>query len=259
MKKLEESQVMSMMFDIMDGRGYDWKDRNTVGAVRSLFMGFSYYLGKHKNKDTTVCCVLKDVLNKFHFAAYVQFIKNEEDSSDEGSWTLNFTYDEADVDYKNWETHNFPEDTVLAASLTKTCYNQLGIQYAFRPQMSKEDPEDGSAQEIFCTVMDTIKDYMRQSLGTDPVLELENYFTMTAEANGEKVYIGIEPSAILKQYVKDDAGIKEANEKLSEMNTKDIYTDDNLTLNGPYTEQQTQPGQPQPGFGLLGGLLGAAQ
>ena len=63
----------------------------------------------------------------------------------------------------------------------------------------------GSSTELVTVVLDALYDYMRANVTLDPVLQMDNYFTMTAEAvNDGSVYVGIEPSAILKQYVKDD-------------------------------------------------------
>lgn len=209
MKNYNESPIQSMVFNIMDGRNYIWSDKCTEMTIKSIFVGFASYLGKHKSKDKPVALILKDVYDKFHFAAYVQFLKQEEENADEGSWALNFTFEEEDIDKRNWEIHNFPEDEVAFAEVNKACFIQLGVGYNYIPKNDKTNSNDASPQELFCTVMDVIKEYMEQTLsGGDPSLEMDNYFTMTAEPNGEKIYIGIEPSPILKQYVKDDSEIE---------------------------------------------------
>ena len=44
-------------------------------------------------------------------------------------------------------------------------------------------------------------------------MHFDKYFMMTAELNGETVYVGIEPSALLKQFVKDDSTSAEKEDK----------------------------------------------
>ena len=51
---------------------------------------------------------------------------------------------------------------------------------------------------------------MQANMTEDNELNFEGYFTMTAKPDSDgKAYIGIVPSAQLKQLVKDDASIKE--------------------------------------------------
>jgi hypothetical protein len=52
---------------------------------------------------------------------------------------------------------------------------------------------------------------MRANVAIDPELEMTNYFTASAKLEGDgSVYIGVEPSALMKQHIKDDAAIDQA-------------------------------------------------
>jgi len=56
-------------------------------------------------------------------------------------------------------------------------------------------------------MIDAIADYMRGNVAVDPELEFTNYLSFKAELSGNDVYIGITPSPLLKQFVKDDSSI----------------------------------------------------
>ena len=59
-----------------------------------------------------------------------------------------------------------------------------------------------------CVVADSIKEYMRANVNVDPKVELPDFFTAEAQLDGDKIYVAITPSEVLKQHVKDDAAIE---------------------------------------------------
>ena len=208
MKNFTESTICQEIGKIMLNRSYGWNDHCSEVTIKTVFEGFSVYLGRNKNKDTTVCAILKDVNDKFHFAAYVQYQKQDEEGADEGSWTLNMTFDEKDIDKENWTIVSYPEDPVLAGIVSDIGYSRYGAYYQFAPKNNVNEVCDGSPQELMCTCIDVIASYMRANVANDPELEITGYATLTAKLEADNsVYIGVEPSALMKQHVKDDAAI----------------------------------------------------
>lgn len=209
MKKLLESTILMQIGKVMSSRDYGWNDFCSEACIKTIFEATAVFLGKNKSKDTPVALEFKDAMDNFHFAGYVQYHKQEEEGSDEGSWSLNYTFDQNDIDYKNWKVYSFPEDQQSFAVVSDIAYSQWGLVFRFVPKDNKGNVAEGSAQELLTTILDVIKEYMREMVSIDPVLVYDNYFTATAEMNGDSVYIGIQPSALLKQHVKDDAKVDE--------------------------------------------------
>ena len=208
MKNFLESTIPMQVGKIMAGRNYGWSDVCTEVSIKTLIEGFAVYLGRNKSKDTPLAIELLDTNGKFHFGMFVQYHKQDEEGADEGSWSLSMTFDEKDIDKENWTVINYPEDPVLGGIIYDVGYTRYGAYYKFTPKETAGQISEGSPQELFCTVIDVTVDYMRANVAIDPELELTNYFNITAklEADGS-VYLGIEPSALIKQHVKDDAAI----------------------------------------------------
>ena len=214
MKNYLESSIPMQIMKTFTSRDYGWNDFVSEACIKTLFEGAAIFLGKNKSKDTPVALVFKDANDKFHFAAYVQFHKQEEEGADEGSWTLNYTFNDEDIDAK-WKVYTFPESQAAYAVIADHGHDEYGLVFKFMPKDDNGNICEGSAQELFCTILDVIFDYMRSNVSIDPVLEFTNLFTMTGEIAGNNVYIGIEPSEHLKQHVKDDSGVA-ANQELPE-------------------------------------------
>lgn len=202
-----ESSIPMQIDKILSDRNYGWSDYCSEATIKTIFEGIAVFLGKVKSKDNPVALVFKDIYDKFVFAGYVQFHKQEEDENDQGSWTLNYTFAESDIDFKSWTIYYYPDSQVADQVLTDVGYSQFGLVFKFRSKDDNDQICEGSPQEIFAAILTTIYDYMRANVTIDPVLNFPNYFVATAELNGdnEGIYVGFEPSALLKQHIKDDA------------------------------------------------------
>lgn len=199
MVKYEETAIDNEILKVLQEKhNYSWDQTMSKDAVKMLLEGTAIYLGEVKSKKEVKACVLNDKSGNFIFGAFVRFIPNEEDET-KGSYSLNYTFDEKDitkdmkqVTYKDPVLHHIISDTGLKFRLGFNSYE---------------------GQEFIVPVIgvcaQAIKDYMRANVNVDPKLELEDFFTATAEMEGDKVYVGITPSAVLKQHVKDDASTEE--------------------------------------------------
>jgi hypothetical protein len=207
MKNFLESGINLQVSKTFTNRNYGWNDFATESCIKTLFEGAAIFLGKNKSKDTPTALVFKDIDGRFHFGAYVQFHKQEEEGTDEGSWTLSYTYNEDDIDPK-WAIYDFTESQVAYKAIIDIAHDKFGINFKYAPKDDNNKICEGSAQELLITIMDVIFDYMRANVSIDPVLEFPGYFTMTSEISGNSVYVGIEPSEQMKQHVKDDSEIE---------------------------------------------------
>ena len=208
MKNFMESTICLQVGKLMANKAYAWNDRCTEVSIKTLIEGMAVYLGRNKSKDKVVVAELRDAQDKFHFAMKVQYLKQDEDGADEGSWALTMTFDEKDIDYENSAVAKYPEDQVLAGIIYDIGYSRYGAFFKFQDKDNNNEVCEGSPQELLCTCIDGVADYMRANVSVDPVLEMENYFTATAKLEGDgSIYIGMEPSALMKQHIKDDSSI----------------------------------------------------
>lgn len=209
MKNLSETTIYTaIQKELSETREYSWNDHCSLAVIDSTFNAIASFLGKVKSKDNPVAVKITDVYGKFCFGAFVIFHKSEEEGTDEGSWTLNFTFDENDIE-KGWKVYTMPEDAELFDELASFAFNMYGMHYRYIPKDDNSSACDGSPQDIICVIFDVIKKYMEANATIDPCLEITRCATLTAAlADDGNVVIGFEPSPTLKQYVKDDANIK---------------------------------------------------
>lgn len=210
MKNLKETSLYVMVSnEFINSRHYGWNDQCTDIIIESTFSAFASFLGMVKNKDTTTAVVIKDIYGEFCFGAFVQFHKSEEEGTDEGSWTLNYTFDKNDIE-DSWKVYDFAEDMEVANNFYTVAYTKYGMGFATQPKDDNNAKPEGSAQDLVTIIFNMIKEYMRANITIDPQLDITDIATLTAAvADDNSVVIGIEPSALMKQYVKDDADIKE--------------------------------------------------
>jgi hypothetical protein len=203
MKNLLESSIYeNVMKEMTQIRTYRWDDNTTASIIFSTLEGMADFLGKKKSKDNPVAVVILDKNGGFHFGASVEFDKEAE--SEEGSWSLNYTFKESDIDATNTTVYKIPESKEADKCLVDAAFKSYGMRYTFMDNDDKTVQNDGSPNELITTVFDIIRDYMKANVTIDPQLDITNYCVMTARADGTDVAIGIEPDAKLKQHVKDD-------------------------------------------------------
>lgn len=206
MKNYIGSTIPMAIQQRMESQSFSWNTSLSEDCFKCLFESMAVYLGRKKSKDKVVGLKLNDMNNGFHFGAYVSFLNQEEAGGDDGAWGLNFTFDESDFDEKNWEIHTFDEPEARV-TFEDTTYNKAGVVFKFRPGEANNQVSNASAQSVLCTMIDCIKQYMETNVAVDPELEFTNYLLFKAELSGNEVYIGITPSPLLKQFVKDDSSI----------------------------------------------------
>ena len=209
MKEITESSIFNEVYKVMCSRDYAWNEEMTIRVIRSVFKGYASFLGEKKSKDNPVAIGLYDKNDKLHFAGIVEYQKSEEEGTDEGSWTLSYTFDENDIDKNITKIYKVPEDQEACAELTTVAYETEAVTFTFASNPDPNVTNDGSPSELMIIVMDVIRDYMRANLTIDPALTIANIakFTAVADTTNKDVIIGIEPDEMLRQMVKGDSSI----------------------------------------------------
>ena len=204
MKNLVESSIYeNVVKEMIEIRGYRWDDKTTATVIFSTFEAMAKFLGKKKSKDNPVALFICDKNGYFHFGASVEYDKEAENDED-GSWSLNYSFNENDFDLNNTTVYKVPESQEADAMLAEVAFKGYSMRYVFATNDDKTTQNDGSPTELITTVFDIIRDYMKANVTIDPQLDITNYCVMTARADGNDVSIGIEVDPKLKQHVKDD-------------------------------------------------------
>ena len=192
---------------IAEGMGFGWGEALSVDTYKDFFQSIARYLSVKKNKDKPVVLELRDLNGGFHFAGIVQFLPQSEEGADEGSWALNFTFDESDID-SSWEIHKFGEEPEAMTVFYDVTYANHGIGWRFKELDANDEICDGNAVQILCVLMDVLAQYMQVNVTIDPELTIGDLVSFKAEISNDKVYIGVIPGALLKQLgAKNDSSI----------------------------------------------------
>lgn len=201
MKNFQETSILSDIMKECTNERFSWELSVGKDTTQMLFEVTAMFLGEKKSKTEPQAFALKDVRGNFHFGAIVTFIPSDEDES-KGSYNLAYTFDENDIAESGAKVYEVTDMLFRHMAYTVGARDH-GIEF-------KSDTNTDFMARVFCITADCIKNYMVQNIKIDPQIELEDYFTIRAELDGEKVYCNITPSALLKQHVKDDASIESA-------------------------------------------------
>ena len=200
MKTFIESNLPMNINQRFSDNSFLWSDQLSEATIQALLVAFAKFLSNKKNKDKIIAIVLTDFTDSFHFGAYVQYVKEE--NEDGGSWQLNYTFNENDIDPKTMEIHNFSE-AECRMMFEDIGYRKIGIMWSYMSEDSSNKPSEACSQSTMVMIFDCIKEYMRANVNYDNKLNIVDYMVFTAELDGD-IYISCEPSAILKQYIKED-------------------------------------------------------
>lgn len=203
MRDIIESTIGNEAVKILEGDySLGWSETLTFNTIADVFVGMAKFLGKKKSKDKPVVVEIRDQNGAFHFAGYVTFLAQQENGSDEGSWALNYTFDESFIE-SDWEKYDFIKDQEAFAVFTDVTYLDHGISWRFASADTNELSE-GTPGFIIPILMDILKRYMEANVTTSPELSIGERVYLKAELNSNGVYISVTPNAVLKSYVKDD-------------------------------------------------------
>lgn len=205
MKDILESTIGNEVQKVLDDYTIEWSDSLTADTIVDVFIAMAKFLGIKKNKDKPVVVELRDQNGGFHFAGYVTFMVQQEAGSDEGSWSLNYTFDESDIE-SEWEKYNLMTTPEAFMTFIDTTYVKHAISWRFTDQQNGEASE-GTPAHIIPILFDVLKRYMQANVTTNPELSIRTRAYLKAEISGNTVYITVTPSAELKSYIKDDQAI----------------------------------------------------
>lgn len=208
MKNFIESTIPNSILQRMDLLNFFWRNELSEVCVKSLIESMARFLSIKKSKDKTVAIVLKDLNEQFVFAAYTTFIQQTEPGADEGSYSINYTFDESEINDKTMVVYNF-DDPEMRQEFENTAYIKDGLVWKFHEADDPDRPCEASSTNINSLIMNTIKEYMETNVNFDNQLNINGYMVFTAEAeSGGNIYISCEPSPVIKQFMKDDNSIR---------------------------------------------------
>lgn len=207
MKNFIETSIPITIMQKMDTLGFYWKHELSIACLQGLFEAMAKFLSFKKSKDKPVGVVLNDLTNGFHFAAYVTFVPQNENGADEGSWVINYTFDENDIDPKSMVLYYY-SDPEMRSTFEDTTYSKDGIIWKHQLEAGTDKPCEASSMNILCVLLDSVRDYMISNINFDNEMCLTNYMNFVAEAeSGGTVYILCEPSNLIKEFIKTDNAI----------------------------------------------------
>lgn len=199
MKKYEQTGIDNEILKVMtEKHHYGWDTSFSRDSVKMLIEGLAKYLGEVKDRKVIKAAVIEDLKGNFHLGAFVEFVESEDGK---GSFNLTYTFDPSEIkpEFEKVTASN----PVLHHILADVGLTRYGISFK-----SYEGQE--FIVPTMVVVADAIKAYLHANVSIDPAVELEDFFTATAEIDGDKVYYSLTPSAIIKQHVKEDAAIETA-------------------------------------------------
>lgn len=208
MKNFIESTIPNSILQRMDMLSFFWRNELSETCVKSLIESMARFLSIKKSKDKTVAVVLKDLNDNFVFAAYSTFVPQTETGADDGSYSINYTYDEHELNDKTMVIYEF-NDPEMRAEFENTAYIKDGLVWKFHEADDPDRPCEASSVNINAIIMNTIREYMESNVNFDNQLNINGYMIFTAEIeSGGNVYISCEPSPVIKQFMKDDNSIR---------------------------------------------------
>lgn len=200
MKKLADTTIYNDIMKECNSQKYSWDSSLSEDMTKITFESIAVFLGMKKKKTEVQGFELRDVHGNFHFGAFVKFMPSPEDET-KGNFVLTYTFDEDDMK-ESCDVVSGASDMLFKHVVYNVASRDYGIEFLSHNQVDY-------VMRIMVIVVDCIKTYMRQNIKIDPQIELDEYFSAAAELEGDKVYVSITPSAILKQHIKNDASIEE--------------------------------------------------
>lgn len=193
MKKYEDTSIDNEIYKIMSEKlKYTWDVTFSRDAVKTLVEGLAIYLGSIKDKNKVKAAIIEDRKGQFHFGAFVEYIESEEGK---GGFNITYTFDVDDIK-PEFEIVSAKEP-VLHYVLADVALTKFGM--VFHACEGKE-----FIVPIMCTTADCLKSYLHANVAIDPTIEFDDFFTATAEVDGDRVYYKLTPHPAIKQHVKDD-------------------------------------------------------
>ena len=199
MAKFEESAVCMNMYSVMTEAGIGWGENYSAPATKAFIDSVVSYLAFVKNEAPIGFKYVEesgDNKGKFIFGGWVEKVTSEEGEN----YSINFTFDENDI--PEGTKMNTMEDPTACNIIQRECSNKYHMRINL---VGGVDMTNMVAYKVF----NTIKEYFRMNVGTDPVLELDGFCTFKATIVDEKLVVAVELDPAVKQMVKDDASVEQ--------------------------------------------------
>lgn len=194
---LKESGISeNYTINLKEKYGMSWIDSQTTSLYRVLFSSIATYLKtvQTKSNKKTVFS-LKDSNGVFKIGGIMLFHEPEGESEDDkGNWTLDFTFNEKDLE-KADDVHDNYRDAFFMIACSE-CHSIMNGRIANAEICST----------IFCEAITTLTDWLDKNAKPDEVVEigLPGVFEASVGVEKGKKVMGIVPGEIIKQMIKND-------------------------------------------------------
>ena len=197
--KIADTNILNDINKAMYSNNINWDPSLSSDVIKMTLESVSEYLGQVKKKSEPVGIKINDDRGNFCFGAFVTFIPMEVDET-KGNYNLTFTFDESDM-------KEVTKTVDQRDSLFRHVFYSVGSSEKYKIRFEADAANDWIGYAI-CVCMTAIKTYLEKNYKLDPQVVMDDFFTASAELDGEKIYVAITPSAVLKQHIKDDASIE---------------------------------------------------
>lgn len=194
-----ESTLSNEIFKNMLDHGISWGSNYGEIMVKLAVESFASYLGEVKADTPKAIVVKNDDKSKIVFAAIVE----KSDSEAGKGYTLSYTFDESSIP-ENADIVTV-EDSIANSIINKIAESKFHMRFH---TIAGENING----KVFSIIFSSIKEYLRNNVGVDPVITIPDFVTFEASVVDDKLHISITPDPVLKQVVKDDTTIEQQEE-----------------------------------------------
>lgn len=163
----------------------------------SVFISMATFLSHVKSKDKKESIAINNLKGDLILAGIVEYHPNEEDASNPGNWTFEFTFNKEDLEGSD---PHLSTDPFFQRIVINVLLSEFKIEFS-----------DARTVELSVeAVAKTLKDWLEQNAKEDDVMEVELegvFLASTAIEEGERVF-SVTPDGALKKVIKNDAALE---------------------------------------------------
>lgn len=202
-KSYEDTNLHQDMIVNANSLGYtfDANDDRPERIIKTFFAGVSSYLSKRKqsNPDEAVALILTDTDGSFKFAGVVQFIPNDTNPDEPGSWAYTMTFYEDDI--KDLEKSKRVKklmvgDDAFKSIMDKMAYDIGGITFE----------RETYIYDACLIVIDSLIHVLDCEAKAGEIVDIAmpGYFLMSVAVEGGEKVFSITPDEAMKMVIKSD-------------------------------------------------------
>lgn len=191
-----ESSVAGLIYDNLKQDGITWSSAYGELILKGFMEGVMSYLSQVK-KDAPKSFVVR---NKDDQGGLFLFVIEKQSAEEGEGYTVSCKFDPTEDEFKDAVDVT---DAVSRAIIEKI----IRGKYSF--SINIENGVD-YFNKILAIIFQTIKEYLRNNLGIDPILEIPGFVKFEGSVENDTLKVNVVLDAMLKQIIKDDASVESA-------------------------------------------------